>query len=432
MGYRKGVSSMKKIIDKYVINKKIMALAGVVIIILAISLFFIFRSSTSTYKTYNKEDKAVGSIKNYEDENDNFYVSIFYPDYGIKTLDSKIKEVFEKDIKEQQPDKDKNTLYMDYSSKECFDQYITTTMKFQRFDNKDKEIDKKNRVLTFDKKINKIITVKDIFRGKYKSLLQEKGIEDFDSTAISLDKENIIIYKNSETLDDKVVIPYSEVQDNLALNNTSINKKAPQEVLVPIDEPEVDPNKPMIAITFDDGPHHSNTQRVMDLFEKYNGRATFFMLGKLVNAYPDVVKEVYQRGFEIGNHSWSHANLPKKDQVTIEQEIFNTQNTIFQLIGKEPNKFRPPYGAINDLVKTEVFNSNVELAFWTGDTLDWKFRDGEAVKNAILNNAHDGAVILLHDIHTTSVDGAELALPILQQQGYQFVTLETLQKYKGK
>lgn len=391
-----------------------------------------FLLSTSIYQQYNKEGKTVGVLQKYEKEDNNFYVSIFYPSFKIEVLDTQIKQYYEDTIKEEKAAATKNTLYMDYSSEETLDQYINVELKFQRFNEEDKEVSKKTKIFTFDTKTNKTLQIEDVFRGKYIDFLKQKGVEQVDtkSTALNIDNKNIVIYIDSQDMTKKVTIPLAECTNYIALNNQTINTMAPKELIEIKEAQQVDPNKPMIAITFDDGPHPINTKRVLDIFEKYDGRATFFMLGKLVESHPDIVKEVYQRGFEVANHSWDHANLPKQTMEKVTSEIYDTQNAIYKIIGKDPTLFRPPYGAYNPAIKAESTAGNVSIMLWTSDTVDWKTKNGEAVKNAVLRDARDGAVILLHDIHGTSVDGIEMALPILKEQGYQFVTVDTLKQYR--
>ncbi len=114
----------------------------------------------------------------------------------------------------------------------------------------------------------------------------------------------------------------------------------------------------------------------------------------------------------------------------LNKQIVDTQNAIFSITGDEPSLIRPPYGAYNDNVKTVVKNNGMQIALWTVDTLDWKLKDANKIKDAIVNNAYDGAVVFIHDIHNFSVDGLEMALAELANKGYQFVTLSTLGEYK--
>ena len=161
-----------------------------------------------------------------------------------------------------------------------------------------------------------------------------------------------------------------------------------------------------------------------------NVAETTFQLGKNVKAYPDIAKTVYEHGFEIASHSWDHPDLRKLDTNAVNKQIVDTQNAIFNITGDEPSLIRPPYGAFNDNVKTVVKNNGMQIALWTVDTLDWKLKDANKVKDAIVNNAYDGAVVLIHDIHNFTVDGLEMALAELANKGYQFVTLSTLGEYK--
>ena len=216
----------------------------------------------------------------------------------------------------------------------------------------------------------------------------------------------------------------------IKLANKNIPSDAPLDVAGPAAQPEVDPNKKMIAFTLDDGPHKTNTLKVVEMFEKYNGRATFFELGKNITLYPDVVKTVYEHGFEIASHSWDHPDLRKLDAEGLNKQIVDTQNAIYKITGAEPTLIRPPYGAFNDNVKSVVKNNGMEIALWSVDTLDWKLKDANKIKETIINNSYDGAVVLLHDIHNFSVEGLEMALGELYNRGYQFVTLDTLKQYK--
>ena len=114
----------------------------------------------------------------------------------------------------------------------------------------------------------------------------------------------------------------------------------------------------------------------------------------------------------------------------IEKQIADTQNEIFKITGYEPEIIRPPYGAVNETAKQVIANNGMKIALWNVDTEDWKVKNAQKIKETIVNKAFDGAVILIHDIHTFTIDGLEMALEELSRNGYQFVTLETLSQYK--
>ena len=197
--------------------------------------------------------------------------------------------------------------------------------------------------------------------------------------------------------------------------------------------------KKMVAITLDDGPHKTLTERAMNAFEKYNGRGTFFELGQNMNLYPDIVKSVYERGHEIASHTYQHAQLTKLDATALDEEIKKTQEACFKACGTEPTLIRPPYGAKNDTVKSAFYSYGLSMILWDGDTEDWRYskvtNGAQIVCDNIIRDAKaktgDGNIVLIHDIHENSVAGLEMALDQLSKEGYQFVTVSDLLKYKG-
>ena len=190
---------------------------------------------------------------------------------------------------------------------------------------------------------------------------------------------------------------------------------------------EIDPSKPMVALTFDDGPG-KRTGELLDVLEEYNAHATFFMLGQKVNAYSDVVKKMKDIGCELGNHSYDHANLSKADANKIIEEISKTNTCISEAAGSGASVMRPPYGAISDTLKQ---NAGMPMILWNIDTLDWKTRNAQMTIDNVMNSVKDGDIILMHDIHTESIDAAIALIPKLQEAGYQLVTVSELAMAKG-
>ena len=185
-----------------------------------------------------------------------------------------------------------------------------------------------------------------------------------------------------------------------------------------------------ISFTFDDGPHKSYTNEIMSLFEKYNGKASFFVLGSNTTNYPDVIKDIYQRGHEIGNHSSTHNNLANRSYENIYNDINSVQEKIFNITGEYPKFFRPPYGSIGSNLKAVLKDMNLEMVMWNIDPQDWKFRDSEVVRDNILRDSFDGGVLVMHDIHFTTIHGVEMALEELDKQGYEFVVYSEINNYK--
>lgn len=184
----------------------------------------------------------------------------------------------------------------------------------------------------------------------------------------------------------------------------------------------------MVALTFDDGPHSKNTDDILNILSKYNAYATFFMLGSNAEKYPDVVKRVFDAGNEIGIHTWSHKELTKLSSDEIKKEVDNTASKIEKITGKRPTLVRPPYGSINENVKNTIDNP---LILWNVDSLDWKSRDKEKIVPLVLNDVQDGDIILLHDIHSTTVPAVEEILKYLVGNDYQVITVSQMLNAKG-
>ncbi len=189
----------------------------------------------------------------------------------------------------------------------------------------------------------------------------------------------------------------------------------------------LDPTKPMVALTFDDGPG-KDTDRLLDALKKYNARATFFMLGNNAKNYGSVIKKMKDLNCELGNHSTTHPQLTKLGADGIKKEIQTTSDYIKKGAGAGPTVMRPPYGAINSTVKQNV---GLPMILWSVDTLDWKTKSTPKTVESILS-AKDGDIILLHDIHSTSVDAAIEAIPKLIEKGFQLVTVSEMAEAKGQ
>jgi len=193
----------------------------------------------------------------------------------------------------------------------------------------------------------------------------------------------------------------------------------------PTPEPEYDPELPMLALTFDDGPS-AYTDRLLDYFAQYGGHGTFFVIGQQIDNRSDTVARITEEGHEIGGHSWDHKQLTKLDEYEILEQLRQTRAKIFEYTGVDAKLMRPPYGSFNDQVKTVCAELHVSLINWNVDTLDWQNRNADIVYDTIMRQARDGAIILCHDLHKTTVDAMERVIPALIEQGYQLVTVSQL------
>ncbi len=187
-------------------------------------------------------------------------------------------------------------------------------------------------------------------------------------------------------------------------------------------------NKKLIAFTFDDGPNSKTTNKLLDNLDKYNARVTFFVVGNRVKTYEDTLKRAYDMGNLIGSHTYSHKNLFELNNNQIVDEIKKTNNVIKEVTGSNTLYLRPPYGNTNKNIKNLANMYNI---LWDLDTEDWKYKDKNKIAKYIIDNAHDGGIILLHDLYETSIDGALLAMEELSKNGYAFVTIEEMATLKG-
>lgn len=189
-----------------------------------------------------------------------------------------------------------------------------------------------------------------------------------------------------------------------------------------VSERIVDPTKPMIALTFDDGPG-KYTMQLLEQLETYGAKATFFLVGENVGKYSDVVRKMHEIGCEIGNHTMNHARLTTLADANVMAQISGTNEVVKSIVGKDITFLRPPYGSTDDRV---AGLAGGPLIMWSVDTNDWGNKDATAVRNHVLSEVEDGDIILMHDIHETTVQATLELIPMLIEKGYQLVTISEM------
>ena len=286
------------------------------------------------------------------------------------------------------------------------------------------------------------LTLSQMFYGDYTSVYKEEAeaylqenyaeslTEDY-AAQIDAASENFILtedgvkfFWNSGTV---------AAADQGAISMTIPYEKFDGVIRTDIGKRIIDPNKPMVAFTYDDGPSVDNsTDRILDVMERYDAVCTFFELGERVDEEGDRGAQLLQRelqlGCEVGTHSYSHPNLYELSTESIQNEAQKSIDAITNATGQPPTIMRPPYGNGNDEI-AQIFG--LPSINWDVDTLDWSSRNADAVVEEVHKIGNlDGCIVLMHSIYGSSAEATERLVPELIDQGYQFVTVSELLQYK--
>ncbi len=190
----------------------------------------------------------------------------------------------------------------------------------------------------------------------------------------------------------------------------------------------IDSDKPMVALTFDDGPSKDYTPIILDTLKENDANATFFVLGSEVKKNKDILIRMVEEGNQIGNHSYNHKDLTSISDYELWQQIVGTDEFIEDITGYTPTIMRPPYGFVNDEVRKRIYKP---IILWSLDTLDWQSKNTEKISSKILDNVKDGDIVLMHDIYGTTADAVKIVVPELVKRGYQLVTIDELNQYRN-
>lgn len=194
---------------------------------------------------------------------------------------------------------------------------------------------------------------------------------------------------------------------------------------------EIDPSKPMVALTYDDGPSRDSTPRILAKLKECGGRATFFMVGNRVGKFAPTVSQMVEQGCEVANHTYDHTLMTKVAPEELERQLMTTNQVVAQAGGVTPVLMRPCGGATNNAGMGVAGAISMPAIMWSIDTLDWKTRNAESTVSAVLDNVKDGDIILMHDLYGATADASEIIIPELIKRGYQLVTVSELASYRG-
>ena len=386
-------------------------------------LFFLIFITTIT-GCKNKKIEIISTIKQ-----DDYFLSVQYPVFQIDKLDKKISN----DIKSIETNfykekKQCDELNIDFEYKTINRKYISVIITAKVYSKTEKtniftyffDIEN-NKFITIDKlidnkkEINKL--VKQEFYNKYKKSIP--SIFTLDNFYISKNYVNFYITKNKFYL---IQIPLDKI--NFKIDITFNNIKTP--LLPDKKEKTVDINKPVVALTFDDGPS-KYTNEIVDILKENDACGTFFVLGNKVSYYQETLLKLIENGNEIGNHTYNHKLLSNLNELEIKSQIDKSQQIIKEYIAYTPTIFRRSYG---DIPKNIKENIPLEVILWNIDTLDWKLKNKNKIIKRATKNIKDGDIILMHDTYKRSKDSLPEIIKILKEKGFQFVTISELIEIK--
>ncbi len=239
------------------------------------------------------------------------------------------------------------------------------------------------------------------------------------------DKELIFFFDRGSVLPSKfktvsVGVDLASVEDC-----TSFNARCKQDRLT-----EEEAKKPVVALTFDDGPSPNTTPEVLKILKENGAKATFFVIGDKARSHPEVLPKILEQGCEIGNHTLTHRSLKTLSQVEIKKEI-NTTNEIIEEAtgGYKPSLVRPMGGIYNNKIANLI---NFPLILWQVDPKDWKTRNADQTIKIVLDNVKDGSIIIMHDVYESSVEAAKVIIPKLIERGFHLATVSEMFELKGE
>jgi len=264
-----------------------------------------------------------------------------------------------------------------------------------------------------------------------------KAYDDFAMTGQGI----IIYFESASDFSEEAIavhIPYADLEGTIddvfataqvpMADERSAKNAASYEPEVTENNRVIDPAKPMVAITYDDGPHPVYTEAILDVLEEYNTVATFFDLGERMMAYPETVRREAALGCEVGSHSYAHKRFIKMTSAEIIEDVASMDAVFMEILGYKPTLFRPPYGEYDGRVSELI---PMSVIIWSVDTRDWESKNADAIMDHIVSQGDlDGKVILMHGIYESSAEATQRLVPYLLEEGYQIVTVSELMEFK--
>lgn len=193
----------------------------------------------------------------------------------------------------------------------------------------------------------------------------------------------------------------------------------------------IDPSKPMVALTYDDGPSAKATPRILAALKENGGRATFFMVGQKAEKNPSIIRQMVDQNCEVANHTYDHTLMSKVDAAELASQLARTNQVVADAGGVTPVLMRPCGGVKNEAGMSVIGSISMPAVMWSIDTLDWKTRDAQNTIQTVLDQVKDGDIILMHDLYEATADASDTIIPELVKRGFQLVTVSELSSYRG-
>lgn len=357
---------------------------------------------------------------------------IEYPVFGIFELDNAInKDINHIKNEFNNEKKEDSELNIDFEYQIINKNYISIIIKATTFIDKKEE---KIYTYLFDKNNNKFIDIGDILNKKelitnikkeFKAKYNKKINNSVNLDKYYIGKNYLTFYINLSKKEYLIQIPLEDIKFNFVINEK--NKLDVDNInSIKKEEKTIDINKPIVALTFDDGPS-KYTNEILDILKDNGICATFFVLGNKVPYGQETLLKMLENGNEIGNHTYNHKWLAHLDEIEIKNQISKTQEVIFEYTRYLPKVFRPSYGDIPKEMRKEI---NLEVTLWNVDTLDWKLKNKKQIIKRATRNTKDGDIILMHDTYKRTKDALPEIINTLKKKGFQFVTISELNEIK--
>ena len=403
----------------------------------------VFEEKIEALKKEKEDAFSQGSQKNHF-RKDKTEIIAYYPMAGENVITS-VKDAIFKDITDKVEGKEHLIFYYSEKGETSFKGVENRSVKKQAYDLTNSNlVELENTTLDkfYLKEDGSIFTLDQVFsdasKGKEMLLEEIKSnltdskqeqasidqlIADFSATDLSswefdYKDSQLIVYPLKQTQGlEEIALPISDFFDviqssYLTEKDEELYKKA-----------QAEKNKKVVALTFDDGPDGNTTPQALDILAKYKIKATFFVQGKNIAGNESILKRMQSEGHEVGNHSWNHPILTKLSLEDAKKQLTDTEDAITKVLGKSSKLMRPPYGAISDDIRNSL---DLSFIMWDVDSLDWKSKNEAAILTVIQRQVSNGSIILMHDIHQTSVNSLPKVIEYLQGQGYSFVTVSEL------